>query len=154
METQTIINEIKEILNKNLPSDTYIQVSETRSYFDKQPEIKIVFAVSDYEINQVKGQFVQDVSLLLELSDMDLHPQIFGGNGGQCIYRKPNMDDPKEKYLAMKSVKIPFRKPKPELKFVYGAIERFAKNFVKAIQENKDVLMYQDLVDYDKYLNS
>lgn len=74
--------------------------------------------------------------------------------GGQSIYRKPNKDVDNEKYLAMKSVKIPFRMPKKEEKNVLDCVEKFAKNWVLALKENKDVLMYQDYVNYDEFLNS
>ena len=148
-----MIEKIKDILTSVLPSKTHIYVGETKSIFG-DPQIKIVFAVSDYNINGVRGQMVQVVSLLLNLKDMELRPQVFGGNGGRSVYRKPNLNDPKEKYLAMKSIILPFRKPKAEEKYVLAAIKRFAENWLKVLKENRDVLMYQDYVDYDDFLNS
>lgn len=146
-------NKIEKILRDVLPSKTHIIVKDIKSIFGA-PQIMIAFAVSDYNINGVSGQKVQIVSLILNVDDMELYPQVFGGNGGQRIYRKPNLDDDKEKYLAMKSIKIPFRKPKQEEKFVLSAIKRFAENWLVAIKENKENLMYRDLVDYDDFLNS
>jgi len=148
-----MVEKIEAILNEVLPAKAYRLVANTKSIFG-DPQIKIVIAVSDYQINGVKGQLVQVVSLLLWLNDMEIYPQVFGGNGGQFIFRKPNMNDPKEKYLAMKSIKIPFRKPKQEENFVLGAIKRFAENWVRLLRENREELMYQEYVNYDEILNS
>jgi len=142
-----------ELLKNLLPEQAYFEVTKRKQFYGGE-YLKIAFAASNKEINDVKGQFVQVVSLMLDLQTLELHPQIYGGNGGQRIYRKPNMDDSHEKYLAMVGIKIPFRKPKQEEKFVLSAIERFVNNWVKAIKENKDQLMYQDLIDYDVFLNS
>ena len=142
---------IEQILDKVVPS-FYKGVSIRKNIFDTGNNIRIFIAASDYKINGVSGQLPQVVSLSLDLSDMDLHPQVFGGNGGQRIDRKPNMNDPKEKYLAMKGVKVPFRTPQPNEKAVLDAIKRFAENYKKTLAENKEVLLYQDIVDYDKLL--
>ena len=142
-----------ELLKNLLPKQAYFEVT-TRKKFYGGEYLKIAFAVSAYCINDVRGQMVQVVSLMLDLDTLELHPQVYGGNGGQRIYRKPKMDDSKEKYLAMVGIKIPFRKPKQEEKFVLSAIERFANNWVKLLKENKDQLMYQDLIDYDEFFNS
>jgi hypothetical protein len=34
------------------------------------------------------------------------------------------------------------------------AIEKFAKNWVNAIKENKDRIFHDDIVNYDEFLNS
>jgi hypothetical protein len=62
------------------------------------------------------------------------------------------MSDPDEKYLAAKSVKVPFRTPQPNEKAVLDAIRRFAENYKKTLADNREVLLYQDIVDYDKLL--
>jgi hypothetical protein len=111
-------------------------------------------AASNYEINRVSGQYPQYVSLMLDLSDMDLHTQVFGGNGGDRIYLIPDKNDPKEKYLAMAGRRIPFRKPKPNEKNVLDAIRRFAQNYRNTLVENRDRLMYQDVVNYDEVLGT
>jgi hypothetical protein len=144
--------EIKSILEKELPKNSWKLVTKG-SHFDGSPYLKIAFAVSDYDINNVRGQKIQCVSLILDLTTLELQSQVFGGNGGQSIYRKPNMEHPREKYLAMKSVKIPFRMPKKEQKFVYNAIRKFAQNWVKSLTENIDELMYQDKVNYKEFLS-
>jgi hypothetical protein len=142
---------IEQILDKVVPS-FYKGVSIHKNIFDTGNNIRIFIAASDYKINGVSGQLPQVVSLSLDLSDMDLHPQVFGGNGGQRVERKPNMSDPNEKYLAMKGVKVPFRTPQPNEKAVLDAIKRFAENYKKTLAENREVLLYQDVVDYDKLL--
>jgi len=110
--------------------------------------LKIVIAASNYEINRVKGQFVQDVSLNYELKTGTLTTQVFGGNGGGSIYVKPQ----KNLYLYMESVKIPFRKVTGKESAI-KALGRFCDNYLKALKDNRDILMYQDLVNYDELLN-
>ena len=149
----SIVNEIKLILDNKLPIGAYKSVSLYKDFMGGE-NVKIVFAVSHYNINGVSGQKVQCVSMTLDLNSLELKPQVFGGNGGQSITRKPNKDIDSEKYLAMKSVKIPFRKPKCELQFIYSAIEKFCLNWLKALKENKDQLTDSNLVDYDKFLTS
>jgi len=139
---------IEKILDKVLPG-FYKNVFVRKNYFDNGESIGIIMAASNYEINRVKGQYPQDVSLMLDVNDMDLHVQVFGGNGGNRIYLVPDKNDPKEKYLAMAGVKIPFRTPKKEEKFVLQAIEKFAENYKIALKENKDRLFYKEYVDYD-----
>ena len=142
---------IMAILNKNLPLNAYRVIEERKTmFFD--PYLKISFACSDKNIHNVAGQKPQIVSLRLILNSLELTTQVYGGNGGQHIYRKPDMEHPRERFLAMKSIKIPFRQPKKEEKFVLNAIDKFAKNWVLALVEHKDTLMYQDLVNYDELL--
>lgn len=146
-------NEILELLAKTLPPTFVYDAVERKQPLGNGFYIKIWAACSNIDINNVQGQKPQIVSLCLDLSSLELYPQIFGGNGGQCIYRKPNLEDSKEKYLAMKSVKIPFRKPQPQPEKVLAAIEKFFKNYFLALKENKEVLMYQNLVNYNEILN-
>ncbi len=151
MKNQELIEKIKTVLIKVLPSDTVISVWEYK-VFDEH--IGIMFHPKSETINNVLGQYPQVVSLTLCLNDMDLQVQAFSGCGGNFIYRNINPDNPQEKYLAMKGIKIPFRKPKSEEKFILNAIERFAENWLKTLRENISVLKYQDMVDYEKFLNS
>jgi hypothetical protein len=146
-------NKILNILKETLPELTHIIVNKRKSCFGGE-YLQIGFSASDHQINMVKYQYPQLVTLDLNLETLELHPQVFGGNGGQHIYRKPDMLKPNEGYLAMKAIKIPFRKPKNEEKFVLSAIEKFAKNWVKILRENKDKLMYHQYVDYNKLLDS
>jgi len=147
-KSQELKSKIEKILDKVLPG-FYKNVFVRKNYFDNGEYIGIIMAASNYEINRVKGQYPQDVSLMLDVNDMDLHVQVFGGNGGNRIYLVPDKNDPKEKYLAMAGVKIPFRTPKKEEKFVLQAIEKFAESYKNALKENKDRLFYKEYVDYD-----
>jgi hypothetical protein len=142
--------EIENILKSVLPQGIWRIVNEGKIM--GEDFIHIAFAVKDYNINGVNGQKPQCVSLILYTERLELKPQVFCGNGGQHIYRKPNLNDSKEKYLYMKSVKVSFRKPKPEMDKVLRAIKLFAENYIKALRENQSVLMYQDIVNYDEIL--
>ena len=148
-----IEQKINEILEKNLPKKAHKIVSEYRKVFGGKG-LKIAFAASDYEINQVRNQFPQAVSLSLDLDNMELEIQVFGGMGGNRVYCEPDLNNPKEKYLAMAGRKVAFRRPKKEEKFVLRAIEKFAQNWVKVLKENKDVLTHQKEIDYNALLNS
>ncbi|MFW5847885.1 MAG: hypothetical protein ACOCVF_03115 [bacterium] len=143
--------QIEKVLGKVLKRENF-QVNDRKSIFGEK-QIAIEIFASTFEINNVKGQRPQMVSLLLDLNSKELRPQVFGGNGGQHIFRLPDMDNPKEKYLAMKSVKIPFRKPKNNDAAILNAIEKFATRWIETLKENRKVLKYQDIVDYDSFLN-
>ena len=149
---EALKNEIAEILTKKLKNKFAFDVTMHKG-LGGTPFMKIWIACSNIDINGVSGQKPQVVSLMLEPDTMDLHPQIFGGNGGQSIFRQPNLNDPAEKYLAMKSVKIPFRRPQPTAEKVKACIEKFVDNYITALKENKDVLMYKNLVNYDEVLS-
>lgn len=148
---ETLRDKIEKIVKETLPESFHITVSQHEGIFNGE-YIKIVMAVSDYQINSVKGQFPQVVSMCLEIDTMELKTQIYGGMGGQCITRKVNKNDPKESWLAMKSIKVPFRTPKKEEKFVLAAIKKFAENFYTSLVENVEVLTGQEYVDYKKVL--
>lgn len=142
---------IEKILKDVLPTDSKISVVRKPDILGDGEYIKIAFCPNAETINNVRGQYPQMVALHLDLNTMELQPQIYGGSGGKCIYRKP---DENHSMLAMQRIVIPFRKPKREEKHVLNAIKKFAERWVQALKENKDVLMHKDLVDYDKYLNS
>jgi hypothetical protein len=101
-----------------------------------------VIAATADEINRVRGQHPACVSLLLEVDSMILLPQVFGGMGGQCIYRLPNKEIPEERFLALKSIKIPFRRPSPNETAVLKAIEKFATNWRETLKQNLSVMPY------------
>lgn len=144
---------IRTILDQRLPEQAYKYVGLYRG-IGNEYHLRIAFAASDIDINSVGGQKPQIVSLALWNYDdgLTLAPQVFGGCGGDRITRKPDLNDPIEKFLAMKGVKIPFRKPKGELKNIYAAIERFCDNWLRLLKENVDVLTDQDVVNYKEFL--
>jgi hypothetical protein len=152
-EKDALQEKIEKILKDELPG-FYTFVRKRKNFFGETYYLQIGMAASNYEINRVSGQYPQYVSLMLDLSDMDLHTQVFGGNGGDRIYLIPDKNDPKEKYLAMAGRRIPFRKPKPNEKNVLDAIRRFAQNYRNTLVENRDRLMYQDVVNYDEVLGT
>lgn len=145
MTTQELIVKIEEAIRKEVPSTTVVEVRENNVIF---PSLRIKLHVQGPTINNVPGQFIQRVVLVLNLEDMELMAVI------QSIYRKIKPNHPREKHLAQVGVKIPFRKPAREEEAVVRACARFAKRWVEALKENIDVLMHQDLVDYKQFLNS
>lgn len=152
-EKDALQEKIEKILKDELPG-FYTFVRKRKNFIGETYYLQIGMAASNYEINRVSGQYPQYVSLMLDLSDMDLHTQVFGGNGGDRIYLIPDKNDPKEKYLAMAGRRIPFRKPKPNEKNVLDAIRRFAQNYRNTLVENRDRLMYQNYVNYDEVLGT
>lgn len=145
MTTQELIIKIEEAIRKEVPSTTVVEVRRHDGFI---PNLQIKLYVPGPTINDVPGQFIQRVLLVLDLEDMELRAAI------QRITRKVNPNHPQEKNLAQVGVKIPFRKPAQEEEAVIRACARFAKRWVEALKENVDVLMYQDLVDYKQFLNS
>jgi hypothetical protein len=151
-KANSIKSTIEEILTKNLPELAYRSVWIGKNCIGNGLFIGIQIAASGYDINGVSNQKCQMVSLRLGLDDMELSIQVFGGCGGGRIDLIPDKNKPEEKYLASVGCKIPFRKPKAELKFVLSAIEKFANNWIIALDENFDRLKYKEYVDYKELL--
>lgn len=149
---ETLKNEIIELLTKKLKDKFVFGVSIQDGYFGGK-YMQIWVACSLQDINQVRGQKPQIISLSLDLKTMELQPQGFGGNGGRSIYREPNLNDPQEKFLAMKSVKIPFRTPQPTAEKIKVCIAKFVDNYIQTLRDNKDILKYKNLVDYNYVLS-
>ena len=147
-----IANQINAILTAKFGDKLPFGVSAQKGCLGGE-YVQIWISCSTKLIHQVRGQMPQVVSLCVD-DDLTLRTQVFGGNGGGCIYRKPNTEIREEKYLYMKSVKVPFRQPKKELKFIVNAVSNFCDNYVKTLRENIDTLMYQDIVDYKALLAS
>ena len=139
--------QIENILASALPTEIFTEVREYKQ-FGGSPALKISIAMSDHNINQVRGQHPQLVTLCLELETMALYTQSYACQGGGSIYRNPNKEVARERYLAMQNEKVPFRRPKAEEKFVLGAVKRFAENYIKTLKKHREVLRYQDIVDY------
>lgn len=134
---------IEEILSRELPK-FHTRTSQNRGFGGDF--IGIDISCSNKNINQVAGQNPQRVSLLFYLDEL----RFFAVH--TSIYRKINPEEPKERFLAMQNIKVPFRQPLRNEKAVLAAIERFCKAYKKAIEENIDVLMYQDIVNYKELL--
>lgn len=151
MEINEIVEAIQTRLTEKLGDRFPFSVYAVNGSFGGK-YVCMWIACSTYEINNVNGQRPQMVSLMLDMDGLTLRPQSLGGNGGQCIYRQPNMEDPNERYLAMKSVKVPFRKPKNTVEAAVDCVGKFADNYIKTLADNYDVLRYKEIVDYDGLL--
>jgi len=116
-----------------------------------QTSLAIKIAAKDYLINGVQGQRPQAVSMRLS-EQMELSVQVYGGCGGNWVYRNINPDNPKERFNAMASEKVPFRTPQKNEKAVLNAVRKFCENYRQILISHKEVLKYQDIVNYDKLL--
>jgi hypothetical protein len=145
-----IVEKIIKILETNTPTKALRICRRWKGAFGDE-YVKIAIAASNAQIHDVDGQYPQMVSLKLNLQDLELSVQVYGGMGGQRIYRKPDAD---HQFYAMQGIKIPFRMPKKEEGAVLRAIEKFAQNWTSAMKENREVLMHQNLVNYDELLAS
>lgn len=145
-ELQDTVEQFKSVATQALPK-FFTEVKIHEGIFGAK-NIVILAAVSDHNINRVRGQHPQVVSLFFDMKEKTLVTTYYGGCGGQAIYTIPQ----KNPYLAMEGVKIKFRKVtglEPALK----ATAKFLGNYKQALKENRQVLMYQDLVDYDQVLS-
>jgi hypothetical protein len=130
---------IESIFARVIPN-SFTFVNESESFYDKRKEIKISISATSDEINRVKGQYPAHVSLYLLPDKMELTTQVFGGMGGGSIFRLPNKEIASERHLALKSIKIPFRRPSKNEKAVLAAIEKFAVNWREILKENLSVM--------------
>lgn len=137
---ETIKTKIEEILKNELPGFITL-VKQQKHYLGGENYLAIFIYTSEENINNVPGQKPNICSLCLE-NDLELRVQVFGGNGGNRIYTKPNRNDPKEKYLAMAGQKVNFRTPKKEEKTVLNAIKKFAQNYKATIELHKENLTH------------
>jgi hypothetical protein len=130
---ETLQNEIQTILNNQLPG-FYIEVNQRKNYFGNDQYLKINIATSNYQINNVSGQYYNNISLSLS-EDLELKFQVFGGNGGQCFYRSIDPNNPKEKYYALQRVKIPFRTPNKNREAVLKSINNICVKYKDLLKE-------------------
>lgn len=145
---EKIKNEVKDIIEKVLPNSFNIILRQLKS-FNGDDLLFIGASPSTYEINKAKGEYPEFVSLELNLSTFNLEPQAYSGIGGNHFYIKIRQDlFPKEKCSNLGIVKIPFRKPKKELKYVYKSIEIFFERYIELLKEWKDNLKYKEKGNY------
>jgi hypothetical protein len=150
---ETLVTKIKSAIENNLPTKLFhIEVSETKGAFGGN-YVRIIISAKNIDMNNIRYQQPQIVSLLLNKDTLELEPQIFNGSGGRRVMRNPNLNLDSEKYLCMFGEKIPFRKPKPNEESVLKAIEKFTQGYVKLLIQFKDVLRYSEIVDYNQLLN-
>lgn len=152
---EAIKNQIELILNNKLPNFA-IKVIERKNFIGNGTYLAILIASTmDKTINNVQGQYPDFCSLRLD-NDLTLETQCYGGCGGGSLHRNIDKNNADERFFAMKSVKIPFRKPQQTEKAVLNAISKFADNYLKTLKDiqSMGLLRYTDLVDYSKLLNS
>lgn len=152
MEHEQIQQQVRQSIKKVLPKSFNIMVQKRKSCFGN-PYLGIGVSPSFHEINRVKGQYPQYVSLSLDLVTLELEGQHYACMGGTSFHRNIRPDlFPKEKYLAMSSVKVPFRKPKKDLKSVISALERFFERYLNLLKEWGEDLRHKEHGDYS-FLN-
>lgn len=150
---ETARNEVESLLKSVLPDSFNIMVTVRTSFLDRSEYLAIGASPSTYEVNGVKGQLPQFVSLRLDLDTWELEPQVFGGMGGNSFHRSTRPDlFPKEKHHALGSVKVPFRKPQKTREAVHRAITRFFERYLELLKEWGDDLRYKEHGDYS-FLN-
>jgi len=115
--------------------------------------IAIHIAASDYLINDVRGQFPAHVSLSFDPKTLELGVQIFGGMGGQSIYRNIDPTIDKERHNVLGRIRLPFRRPMANPEAIKRAISKFAENWKKAIKDNMELMRFIDKVDYEKAIS-
>jgi hypothetical protein len=148
---ETYKAQFEAIIKKHLPN-FWFSISDYKGYFGGV-SLAIMIAPIDFDINGIRNQKPQMVSLSFDPKTLELEPQAYAGCGGRCIERKPDLTNPNEKYLYCKSVKVAFRTPQKNEKAVLSAFEKFVIAYKKALIDNIDVLMNQEIVDYRKVLN-
>lgn len=150
---QELINKLKgeifELIKLKIPHSFVLVKSHSFLGIDY---ISIILSVSDHEINRVEHQFPQKVVLHLNVFEnnrLDMELRAVENR----IYRNIRPDDPREKFLVMVGVKIPFRKPKNEKAAVMKAIEKYCDSYIQTLKDNLPELRYKDIVDYNKVIN-
>ena len=149
-----IKTKIEAVLNTKLGSRGFkTKVEMYKTALMNQETLAIYIYSSDISINNVKGQFPDLCTLRLD-NDLTLEPQHFGGMGGGSLYRKIDPNNPDERHLAMKRVKVPFRRPQKTEKAVLTAIEKFAESYLEVLREivNSGMSLRTDYVDYTTLL--
>lgn len=148
---ENLVGKIETILS-GLKQGGFLTIVQPYSIMGDE-RIKIAIATSDKLINGVRGQYPDLISFSLD-KDLNLQAQSFGGSGGGSLYRNINPENSDERYLAMKSVKVSFRKPQQTEKAVLGALERLTINYYETLLtfKRQGLLRYADLSDYDNLL--
>jgi len=148
---ETIKKQIETILNDTL-SGFYTTVENRKYHFGNEQYLKINIATSNYQINNVSGQFYNNISLSLS-DNLELKFQVFGGNGGQCFYRSIDPNNPKEKYYALQSVKIPFRTPANNETAVLKAFKNVCIRYKQLLKETlENGLLRSENLEHTKKL--
>jgi hypothetical protein len=150
---ETLKTKIEDVINKVLPQGFYVNVVRRKEFFSANDCLNIHIATSNKCINRVQGQYPDHVSLYLD-SKLELKVQMYGCSGGNRVLVKPNLDDPREKYMAFGARKVSFRKPKNTEESVLKAIETFATKYLEILKTEYVAgnLCYDELSDYANLL--
>lgn len=127
--------DLQMVLDETLPKKAFKKVIVTKGGFGNF-YLHVIVAASDFPINGVSGQFPQRISLML---DKDGFGFIHGAYGGQSIYRKPNIKDPKERFYAMMPIKIPFRKPKNEKEKILKSLVQVCERWTELLKTTENL---------------
>ena len=139
-----------KILDKTLAGFHY-SVQERKNCFGGE-FLAINIATSDYAINNVRGQFYNNISMSLD-SDLELKFQIYGGNGGQSIYRTIDPNIEREKYLALSHEKISYRTPQKNKEAVLKAFQKVCERYIETlININDRGLLRSDNLEHTQKL--
>jgi hypothetical protein len=139
MDTKQFADQVRAILAEEMQG-FWFQVSEYQ--FLNEPCVSIQMGCKDHLINGVAGQRPQQVALTYGYGELKSHYPV--------VYRQPDRTKDDEKYLAMRGVKVPFRKPRAGKEL--EAVRKFAKAYKETLRSNVDTLMYQEYVDYKTLL--
>ena len=149
------MNDLKDRFLKTLAQvlpDEALRSVHVTTMWDGTPVIRILIAAGHHSINAVDGQYPQRVSLAYTETD-GLMTAGVGGFSGNIIYRKPNLEHPREKYLAMVGVKIPFRRTKPgDHDAANRAVKRFAEKWLQTLKQYKPDLVYGSDTGYYQWV--
>lgn len=133
----------EDALKISLPKEILFSVKEYSMLGTRFLAIKIYS--SEYLINNVSGQHPDIASFSFNLENYSLQPQVFGGNGGQILYRSVDKNNPKEKYNALGSEKIPFRRSKIQNEQDFSkAVKKIGVNYMKTLNKILEIGLHQE----------
>lgn len=134
MDNQEIQSIVLDEIAKNLPISLIADVG-TVKIFDEF--VKVGIRSSDFEINRVKNQYPDYVTFMIR--DKTVEFTAFGCMGGQTLHRRIDKNISREKYLALGSEKIPFRKSKfNDEKGLRKIIKRICERYVETLNNILD----------------
>lgn len=140
LDHEVMVGKFKDILARKLPN---CHTSVLNKVMLGQQYVIIRISCSPYLINSVPDQTPQRVALTYDRKRLS--------SSSRTVYREINPDDPKEHFYVMKGINVPFKATSIN---VERALERFCDAYVDTLVANIDRLMYRDVVDYKKVLQT
>lgn len=123
------IEQVENIIRSNLPDNKFFKVWQSFHALWRAPYIAIDIARNEQHINWISRQYHEHISLILD--DDGLQFQILSWSGWQKLYRKPDPNNPDEKYLALWSEKLPAIRIKNDH---LRALAKVCKDYMQAVQ--------------------